>query len=396
MQGIVSTGPRTLAVQDVEDARLEQPTDVLLRLTSTAICGSDLHIYEGRLGDFTGNLIGHEPLGVVEEVGSAVVSGRKGDRVVVPTHICCGFCACCVQGYSASCLTTHPGKFGAAYGYPNMGGYKGAMTTHVRVPFADANCLRLPGEPGDDWEHDFVMLADAFPSGYHATHLAGVSLGDSVAIYGAGPVGLSALLSAHLRGAGEVYMVDYVPERLQKAEELGAIPINFTLGDPVEQIKALRAHVRKNAAYRGEDPLGGVTCGIDAIGFQARQAGDTSREAPSQVIHDLARLVNPNGRLGIIGVFPETDPGGTDALEKQGDLAVPWGSLFKKGISIGLGRDNDERYNAHLRDLVVAGRLHPGRIVSHRLPLAAAPDAFQKFEARTDGYIKVVLDPQQS
>src|SRR2546428_8109579 len=309
MKAVVWRGDRTVDIETVEDAGLEAPTDVLLRLTSTAICGTDLHIYEGRMGEVNGMVIGHEPLGVVEEVGSAVVSIRKGDRVVVPTHICCGFCYNCVRGYSASCLTTNPGSAGAAYGYPGMGTYRGTQTELVRIPFADANCLRLPGEPGDQWEHDFVMLADAFPSGYHATELAQVSKVDSVAIFGAGAIGLLAAYCAlHLRGATEVYVVDYIPERLDMAGKLGAVPVDFREGDPVEQILEHRSRVRKRvgATGRGEEVMGGVNCGIDAIGFQARDRADPAREKPDQVIHDLARLINPNGRLSITGVFSPT------------------------------------------------------------------------------------------
>src|SRR5690242_6024478 len=245
MKAVVWRGNRTVAIETVEDARLEAPTDVLLRLTSTAICGTDLHIYEGRMGNINGMVIGHEPVGIVEAVGSAVVSIRPEDRVVVPTHICCGFCYNCVRGYSASCLTTNPGSAGAAYGYPDMGPYRGAQTELLRVPFADANCLRMPGEPGDQWEYDFVLLADTFPTGYHATELAQVSKGDSVAIFGAGAIGLLAAYSAlHLRGATELYMVDYIPERLEKAGEMGAIPIDFRQVDPVEQILEQRRRFR--------------------------------------------------------------------------------------------------------------------------------------------------------
>lgn len=159
MKAVVVRGLSEVAIEDVEPARVEAPTDILMRVTSSAICGTDLHIYEGRMGDVAGMVIGHEPIGVVEEVGPAVVSIRKGDRVTVPTHICCGFCFNCVRGYGDACLTTHPGAAGAAYGYPGMGGYRGCQTELVRVPFADANCLRLPGELGNDWEHDFVLLA---------------------------------------------------------------------------------------------------------------------------------------------------------------------------------------------------------------------------------------------
>ena len=150
----------------------------------------------------------------------------------MPTHICCGFCAMCVEGHSSACLTTNPGAAGAAYGYPNKGGYQGAQAELLRVPLADANCLKLPGEPGDEWEDDFVLLADAFTTGYHAAAIIEVAPSDTVAIFGAGSVGLLAAYSARLRGAARVYVVDAIPERLEKTDELGAIPVNFLHGDP--------------------------------------------------------------------------------------------------------------------------------------------------------------------
>jgi len=309
MEAIVFQKSRELTVETVSDPEVRRPTDALLRLTSSAICGTDLHIYEGRMGEPTGLVIGHEPLGVVEEVGPAVVSVRPGDRVTVPTHICCGFCASCVSGRSAECLTNNPGQAGAAYGYPGMGDFRGAQAELLQVPFADANCLRLPGEPGDKWEDDFVLLADAFPSGYHATELARVSTGDSVAVFGAGAIGLMAAYSARLRGAGDIYVVDNIPERLDKAGEMGFQPVDFSAADPVEQILEARRSLRgRSAAWRGEEPLAGVTCGIDAIGFQARSRQEPSKENPQWVIEALARLVHPGGRLGIIGVFLDQDP----------------------------------------------------------------------------------------
>ncbi len=394
MKALVWQDVRKVGVEQVPDAELEASTDVLMRVTSSAMCGSDLHIYEGRMGEPKGMVIGHEPLGVVEEVGSAVVDVQPGDRVVVPTHICCGFCASCVEGRSAECLTTHPGAAGAAYGYPGMGDYRGAQAELVRVPFGDANCLKLPGEPGDDFEHDFVLLADAFPTGYHATELAGVSAGDSVAIFGAGAIGLLAAMCARLRGAADVYVVDHVADRLDKAGELGCEPIDFTAADPVEQILEHRRRLRGSAsAYRGEDPLLGVTCGIDAIGFQARARDDTSREDPHWVTQALAQLVQPGGRLGIVGVFLDSDPRAVGEPESHGILPIPWGLLFRKGVHIGMGRDEDERYNGRLRDLITTGQARPSRIVSHRLPLDEAPDAFRRFDERRDGYLKVILSP---
>ena len=139
--------------------------------------------------------------------------------------------------------------------------------------------------------------------------------------------------------------------------------------------------------------MDGVDCAIDAVGFQARRFDDASREDPRRVIHDLAELINPTGRVGIIGVFPARDPQGTDELERDGHLDVPWGQLFAKGVTIGMGRDHDERYNDFLRDLIANGRIRPGEIVSHRLPLEDAPDAFRRFDERRDGYLKIILDP---
>lgn len=393
MKAIVVRGERELAVQSVPDAAIEEPSDVLLRITSSGICGTDLHIYEGRMGDATGMVIGHEPLGIVEEVGAEVISIRAGDRVVVPTHICCGFCAECVAGHSGLCLTNNPGSAGAAYGYPGMGGYRGCQAEYVRIPRADANCLKLPGEAFDEHEQDFVLLADAFPTGFHATELAHVRPGDTVAIFGAGTVGLMAGLSARLRGAGEIYVIDYVPERLQKAEDLGFEPIDFTATDPVQEIRDRLRATRSGRAYRGEEADLGVTCGIDAIGFQARSRADTSCEDRRWVIDALAALVKPGGAIAIIGVFLDHDHGLDGGSEARGVIPVPWGTLFKKGISVGLGRDHDLRYNRRLRDLIVAGQATPSAVVSHRLPLDAGPDAFRLFDERRDGYLKVVLEP---
>jgi len=393
MQAVVLDKPREIRIEEIPEPELLAPADVLLRLTSTAICGTDLHIYEGRLGSGERIVIGHEPLGVVERVGNAVVNVRIGDRVTVPTHICCGFCANCSHGYSAQCLTTNPGKAGGAYGYPGMGGYTGAQTKLLRVPFGDANCLRLPGEPGDAWEHDFVLLADALPTAFHATELARVRNGDIVVIYGAGAIGLLTIVCAFMRGAAQVFVVDAIPERLDKAGELGALPIDMRDGHAVERILEQLARERDGIAWRGEEANLGATVGIDAIGFQARDPLDYAVEKPTTVIDDLSRLVAPKGRIGIIGVFLDSDPHAQGDAAQHGAYVIPWGALFKKGVTIGMGRDDDKRYNDHLRDAIVRGRIKPSTIVSQRLPLRDAADAFAKFDARSDGYIKVILEP---
>jgi len=391
MKSVVIEDKKRVSVRDVRDAEMRKTTDVLLRITSSAICGTDLHFYEGRMRGLEGGIIGHEPLGVVEEVGSAVTGISKGDRVVVPTHICCGFCAMCVDGHSSACLTTNPGAAGAAYGYPNKGGYQGAQAELLRVPFADANCLKLPGEPGDLWEDDFVLLADAFTTGYHAAASINIGPGDTVAIFGAGSVGLLAAYSARLRGAARIYVIDAIPERLEKAGELGAVPVNFLRSDPVEEIRRQQSKLRSGPAYYREKPLGGVTCAIDAIGFQARSKANYTREDPYWVTEAMAELINPAGRVAVTGVWPSTDAGAVDVSVAEGNLTVPWSKLFNKNVSIQMGRDDDERWNRKLREMIVSGAAKPSSVVSHRISIDDAPKAFEKFDAREEGYIKVVL-----
>src|ERR1700677_1991719 len=258
-----------------------------------------------------------------------------------------------------------------------MGPYRGAQAELLRVPFADANCIPVPGEPGDDLEDDLVLLADAFVTGWHATELANVTAGSTVAVFGAGAIGLLAAYSAILKGASEVYVVDHVPARLDKAGEIGATPVDFTSGDPVEQIKELR---HQRGLPLGEEPMDGVGIGIDAVGFQAHDRAQPDTENPTQVISDLARLVNPTGHLGIAGVYAEKDlhpaPEGTG----DGHLEVPWATLFSKGVSVGFGRTHDRRYTVLLRDMVTSGRAKPSFVITHHGRLEDAPTFFTEFD----------------
>jgi glutathione-independent formaldehyde dehydrogenase len=390
MRAVVYQGTRDVGVQTVDDAVLEDPEDVVLEVTASAICGTDLHMYDGRTGAEPGLVLGHEPLGVVRAVGEDVHLVRPGQRVVVPTHLFCGLCYNCARGYSAACLRVRPGGFGAAYGYAGMGPYRGAQAELLRVPFADANCIPLPGEPGDEREDDFLMLADAFVTGWHATELAQVEPTSSVAVFGAGAVGLLAAHSALIKGAAEVYVVDHVAARLDKAGEFGATPIDFTIGDPVEQITELR---RARGLPLGEEPMTGVDVAIDAVGFQARDRSDPSRENPLQVVSDLARLVNPTGRVGIAGVYAEKDLHPAPEGTPDGRLTVPWATFFSKGVTVGFGRTHDRRYTAHLRDLILRHRARPGFVVTHHGPLAEAPAYYGAFDQRADGIVKAVLTP---
>ncbi|HEY2242304.1 MAG TPA: glutathione-independent formaldehyde dehydrogenase [Streptosporangiaceae bacterium] len=390
MRAVVYQGTRDVGVQTVDDAGLEDPEDVLLEITSSAICGTDLHMYDGRIGAEPGLVLGHEPLGVVRAVGEDVHLVRPGQRVVVPTHLFCGVCYNCARGYSAACLRVRPGGFGAAYGYAGMGPYRGAQADLLRVPFADANCVPLPGEPGDEREDDFLMLADAFVTGWHATELGQVTPTSTVAVFGAGAVGLLAAHSALIKGAAEVYVVDHVAARLDKAGELGATPVDFSLGDPVEQIQELR---RAHGLPLGEEPMTGVDVAIDAVGFQARDRSDPGRENPLQVVSDLARLVNPTGRVGIAGVYAEKDLHPAPEGHGDGQLTVPWATFFSKGVTVGFGRTHDRRYTVHLRDLILRHRARPGFVVTHHGPLAEAPAFYRAFDQRADGIVKAVLTP---
>jgi glutathione-independent formaldehyde dehydrogenase len=378
MRAVVYRKPFDVAVEEVPDPQIEHPNDVIVRITSSCICGSDLHMYEGRTVAEPGIVFGHENLGIVEDVGSGVTALEQGDRVVMPFNVACGFCKNCLAGLTGFCLTVNPSGFaGGAYGYAAMGPYPGGQAEYLRVPYADFNCMPLPA--GTDHESDYALLADIFPTGYHGCELAGVSPGHTVVVFGAGPVGLMAAYSALLRGAAQVFVVDRVTERLAKAAEIGAVPIDFSGGDPVEQIRD---------RTRGE----GTDTGIDAVGYQAVNAsGDL--EEPATVLNQLVRTVRPTGSIGVPGLYVTSDPGAADEHARRGMLLVAIGTLFEKGLRLSTGQANVKRYNRQLRDLITEGRARPGFVVSHELPLEEAPSAYQKFDQRIDGYTKVILKP---
>ncbi len=377
MKALVYNGPRNVTIQDVPDAKIERPTDALVRITSTNICGSDLHMYEGRTDVEQGKVLGHENLGEVIEVGSAVDRIKVGDRVCLPFNISCGFCKNCERGLTGFCLTANPGFAGAAYGYADMGPYNGGQAEYLRVPYADFNCLRLPPD-AQEKEADYVMLSDIFPTGYHATELANVQPGESVVVYGSGPVGLMAAYSAMLRGASKVMVIDRHPDRLRLAESIGAIPIDDTKGSPVDQVMS---HTNGEGADKG----------CECVGYQAHDP--QGHEHPNMTVNNLIKMVRATGRLGIIGVFVPQDPKGPDPLERKGEIAVDWGTFWSKGMSLGTGQANVKAYNRRLRDLIHTGRAKPSFIVSHTLPLRDAPDAYKHFDARDEGWTKVILQP---
>jgi glutathione-independent formaldehyde dehydrogenase len=384
MKAVVYQGPRDVAVTDVPDARIEDPNDILVRITTTNICGSDLHMYEGRTSFETGRVFGHENMGQVVEVGDAVRKVEVGEYVVLPFNVSCGFCKNCERGLTNYCLTMQPEPSfaGAAFGFADMGPYQGGQAELLRVPFGDFMALRL-GEDAAERQTDYVMLADIFPTGYHATEMAGVKPGDQTVIMGGGPVGLMAAYSAILKGAGRVWVVDRHPDRLALADKIGAIPIDDSAQDPVQVIK--------------DATLGlGADNGCECVGYQAHDP--QGNEDASLTLNTLIDAVRFTGKIGCVGVFVPQDPGGREKqrageLEAEGKLPLDFGMMWFKGQTIGTGQCPVKKYNRALRDLVAGGKARPGFIVSHELPLDRAAEAYRNFDSRENGWTKVVLHP---
>ncbi|CAK5267050.1 unnamed protein product [Mycena citricolor] len=420
MRAVVYDKAFEVNVKDVKKPTIEHPEDVIVKITTTCICGSDLHMYEGRTAAEAGMILGHEKcvvvppfcfrvlihrsLGIVDQVGSAVTLLKEGDRVVLPFNIGCGRCLNCEEGKTGFCTTVNPGAAGGVYGYVAMGPFSGGQAVgsgqttdspiltapqeYLRVPFADFNALQLP--QGSEHEDDFVLLADVWPTGWHGVELSGFKSGESIAVFGAGAVGLMAAYSALLRGASAVYVVDRVPARLHIAQEMGCVPIDFTAGDPADQIVKLR---------KGKM----VDRGVDAVGYQAN-SHDGKGEQPNAVLDALIRVVRPTGGLGVPGLYLPIAPGSADKnaehdVTRQNEYRVVTqyitGKFFEKGLSMGSGQCDVKKYNRYLRDLIISGRAKPSFIISHHISLDEAPDAYNKFDKREEGYTKVLIHPSR-
>jgi glutathione-independent formaldehyde dehydrogenase len=379
MKGLVYEGPRNVTVKDVADPHADRPTDAVVQITRTNICGSDLHMYEGRTDIEPGRVLGHENVGRVVEVGAAVEQVKVGDMVCLPFNIACGHCENCERGLTNYCLIANPDPqlAGAAYGFADMGPWNGGQAEYLLVPWADFNCLKLP-EDAEEKQNDYVMVADIFPTGYHATEMAGVEPGDTVVIYGGGPVGLMAAYSAILKSAGKVMVVDRHPDRLALAEQIGAMPIDDSKSSPVDRVM--------------EETGGlGADRGCECVGYQAHDP--QGHEHPNATLNSLVRSVRFTGSIGVVGVYVPADPGGPDELAKQGEVAFDFGLFWFKGQRMGTGQCPVKRYNRHLRDLIHLGKAKPSFLVSHELPLDRAPEGYQHFDARDQGWTKVVLAP---
>ncbi|KAL2213017.1 GroES-like protein [Sarocladium strictum] len=377
MKAVNYQGPFKVKVEEVERPKLEHPDDIIVKVTTSAICGSDLHMYEGRTAAEPGITFGHENMGIVEQVGEGVTLLKQGDRVVMPFNVADGRCRNCEQGKTAFCTGVNPGFAGGAYGYVAMGPYRGGQAQYLRVPYADFNALKLPA--GKEHESDFILLADIFPTGWHGVELSGFKPGETVAVFGGGPVGLMAAYSAQLRGASRVFVVDRVPERLKSAEKIGCIAIDFTKGDAVEEI------IKANDGEM-------VDRSVDAVGYQAVDTSGSS-EQPNIVLENMIKVTRACGGLGIPGLYVPSDPGAPDSASAKGMVSLSFGKLFEKGLSLATGQCNVKAYNRYLRDLIISGKAKPSFVVSHEIEIDGAEKAYDLFDKRLDGYTKVLIHP---
>lgn len=377
MKALVYYGAKDVRVSEVPDAKIEQPTDVLVKITTTNICGSDLHMYEGRTNMESGRILGHENLGEVVAVGKSVVRIKVGDMVCMPFNIGCGHCRNCETGLTGFCLTANPGFAGAAYGFAGMGPYSGGQAEYLRVPFADFNCLKLP-EDAKEKENDYVMLSDIFATGYHATELAGVKPGENVVIYGAGPVGLMAVLSAKLKGADKIMVVDSHPDRLKLAEEFGGIAIDLKKAPAVDQVLEMTD---------GQ----GADRGCECVGYQC--CDKHGEEHNNITMNELVKAVKATGSIGVVGVFISADPKSKDPIAQKGHMDFDFGNFWMKGQRMATGQANVKAYNRELCALISSGKAKPSAIISHELSLDEAPEAYNHFDKRDKGWTKVILKP---
>jgi len=379
MKAVVYHGPRNVSVDEVPDARIEKPTDALVRITSTNICGSDLHMYEGRTDFEEGRIFGHENVGEIVEVGGAVEKVHVGDMISAPFNVSCGHCENCEHGLTNYCLYANPDPkiAGAAYGFADMGPWAGGQAELLRVPWADFDALRLP-EDARERQDDYVMLSDIFPTGYHAVEMSGLQPGETIVILGGGPVGQMAALSAITKGASKVMVVDRHPDRLRLAQEIGAIPIDDSTVNPVETVM--------------QETNGlGADRGAECVGYQAHDP--QGHENNSMTLNELVESVRFTGGIGTVGVYVPMDPGGPDDLAKQGKARFEFGNFWFKGQHMGTGQCPVKRYNRHLSELIHTGKAHPSFIISHELPLERAPEGYQHFDSRDNGWTKVILAP---
>lgn len=400
MKAIVYYNPGDIRLENVQDPKIEKPTDAIVRLTCSAICGTDLHFVRGSIHEMKpGTILGHEGVGIIEELGSDVRNFKEGDRVVIASTIACGNCVYCRAGYYSQCdVANHNGpQAGTAYfgGPMKSGPFHGLQAEKARIPFASVGLVRLPDEITDE---QAITLSDIFPTGYFGAVLAEIKQGDSVAVFGCGPVGQFVIASAKHLGAGRIFAIDSVPSRLDMAREQGAEIINFKTEDPVKIIQRL---THKIGADRAIDAVG-----IDAERPQHERSAKSSSEsesssgsskgageknegkkgagqsghAPIQVLKWAVESLAKAGSLSIVGVYPAHI------------MAFPIGMAMHKNLTIKMGNCNHRKYIPHLIELIKSRVIDPAKFVTQHEPMISAIEAYKAFDTHASGWMKVKLE----
>jgi threonine dehydrogenase-like Zn-dependent dehydrogenase len=396
MKAVVFHALGDIRLDDVPEPKIEADTDAIVRLTASAICGTDLHFIRGTMaGVEPGTILGHEGVGVVESIGKGVRNLKVGDRVVVPSTIACGYCPLCRAGFCAQCDNANPNGPGTAfYGGPKeAGGFNGMQAEKVRVPFANINLAGLPDSVSDD---EAILISDIFPTGYFGADLAGIKPGHSVAVFGCGPVGQFAIASAKLLGAGRVFAIDQHEDRLEMARNQGAEVVDFSKEDPVETIKKLTGGVGVDSvidavgvdaehAHSGPAKKSNTPEDAKKVSPSARDEGEHFKagDGPMQSLSWAVDAVAKAGTVAIIGVYP------------PGDNLFPIGAAMNKNLTVRMGNCNHRKYVPMLVELVRTGQVTPTAILTQRQPLSNAIDAYEQFDLRQPGWIKVELEPAQ-
>lgn len=390
MRALCWHGHGDVRVDTKPDPTIEQPTDVIIKITSTAICGSDLHLLDGYMPTMeSGDILGHEPMGVVVETGSAVQRVKKGDRVVVPFTIACGACYFCKKGLWAACDTTNPNAAMAAkmmghspaglFGYSHLtGGYPGGQAEYLRVPHADVGCLKIESDLSDE---QVLFLSDIFPTGYMAAENAEIEAGDTVAIWGCGPVGQFCIQSAWMFGAGRVIAIDCVEERLAMARTQGrAETIDFSKQDVYETLQEMTSGRGPDRCIDAVGAEAHGTGSVDAVVDKLKAAVKLTTDRP----HSLRQAIYCCRKAGTVSV-PGVYVGFPDKF--------PMGAFMNKGLTMKTGQTHMHRYMQPLLERIEAGQIDPSFVITHRIPLEEAPAAYKTFRDKEDGCIKVVLKP---
>lgn len=402
MKAVVFHGVGDIRLDNVPEPQIQAPTDAIIRLTASAICGTDLHMIRGTFsGMKPGTILGHEGVGIVEAIGEGVRNLYVGDRVVVPSTIACGYCSYCRSGYHSQCDNGNPN--GAAAGTAFFGGpettgsFNGLQAEFARIPHANAGLVKLPEEIDDSRA---ITLSDIFPTGYFGADIAEIKPGNTVAVFGCGPVGILAIVSAFLMGAGRVLAIDTISSRLEMARMQGAEVIDFNREDPIEAIKSLTGGI-------------GVDRAIDAVGVDAVRpdrgpAAETAQQQAAQFDQELAQIApetNPQDGNWHPGNAPsQALEWAVQGLAKAGTLSIigvyppshqffPIGIAMNKNLTINMGNCNHRKYIPKLLEMVRRGTIDPAKILTQVEPLTSALDAYKAFDRRQPGWMKVELVP---